>query len=207
VIIARVPNKQFANHRAKYFLASRTGRGPNPESLSVDLRLDDALRRELEDVINKQMHTTVPTAFAFDPNIHDPSQQPQETEYDRRVRLEQGKLIYHLEAFKLTPDEDPRLYVRAYWTADSKAQTGLTLWTRFEGHHFQVEQTYAEILQFARDLEKKESGTRCRFSSGLCRNASECHCCRRRLGIHHHRPTRVRKRRRVGPQILARRAS
>jgi len=29
---------------------------------------------------------------------------------------------------------------------------------RFDGHHFEVEQTNAEILQFARYLEKKESG-------------------------------------------------
>jgi hypothetical protein len=131
VIIARVGNRQFASNQAKYFLASGSGRGTNQQSLSVDLSLDDAQRRELEDVINKQMRITVPTTFAPDPIIQGPSQQPQETEYDRRVRLGQARLIYHLEAFKLAPDEDPRLYVRAYWTADSKAQTGLTLWDAF----------------------------------------------------------------------------
>jgi hypothetical protein len=121
--------------------------------------LDDAQRLELEDVINKQMRITVPTAFAPNPYNHDPSQQPRETEYDRRVRQGQGKLVYHLEAFKLAPDEDPRLYVRAYWTADSKAQTGLTLWMRFDGHHFEVEQTDAAILWFARYLEQKDIAT------------------------------------------------
>jgi hypothetical protein len=159
VIIARVPDKRFANEPSKYFLASRTGRGVNSGPLSVDLRLDDAQRRELDAVIDKQMRITVPTAFAPDPVIQDPSQQPQETEYDRRVRSGQARLVYHLEAFKLAPDEDPRLYIRAYWTASSKAQTGLTLWMRFDGHHFEVEQTDAAILWFARYLEKKELGT------------------------------------------------
>src|SRR5215471_6060530 len=106
-IIARVPDKRFANDQAKYFLASRTGQGTNPESLSVDLRLDDVQRRELEDVIDKQMRITVPTAFAPDPIVHDASQQPHETEYDRRVRSGQGRLTYHLEAFKLAPDDNP----------------------------------------------------------------------------------------------------
>jgi hypothetical protein len=158
VIIARVPDRRFANNRAKYFLASRSGRGTNPQSLSVDLRLDDTQRLELEDVINKQRRITVPTAFAPDPYNHDPSLQSRETEYDRRVRQGQGKLIYHLEAFKLAPDEDPRLYVRAYWTADSKAETGLTLWMRFDGHHFQVEQADAGITRFAR-IELVRTGT------------------------------------------------
>jgi hypothetical protein len=157
-IIASVANEQFANNQAKYFLASPDGRRTTQESLSIDLRLDDAQRRELENVINKQMRITVPTAFAADPNIHVPNQQLGETEYDRRVRAEQAKLIYHLEAFKLAPDEDPRLYVRAYWTADSKAQTGLTLWMRFDGHHFEVEQTDSTILRFARYLEMKAMG-------------------------------------------------
>jgi hypothetical protein len=158
-IIARVPDKQFANDQAKYFLASATGQGTSQESVSVDLRLDDAQRRELENVINKQLRITLPTAFANDPFIHDPSQQPRETEYDRRVRSGQGRLIYHLEAFKLAPDENPRLNIRAYWTAGSMAQTGLTLWMRFDGYHFEVEQTNAAIMWFGRYLEKKELGT------------------------------------------------
>src|SRR5262245_50292702 len=63
-IIARVPDTGFTNDHAKYFLASRTGQGTNQESLSVDLRLDDAQRRELEDVIDRQVRITLPTAFA-----------------------------------------------------------------------------------------------------------------------------------------------
>src|SRR5262249_26054147 len=78
-IIARVPDTRFANDRAKYFLASRTGQATNQSSLSVDLRLDDAQRRELEDVIDKQIRITLPAAFAPDPNIQNASEQPRET--------------------------------------------------------------------------------------------------------------------------------
>ena len=74
MIIARVPNRQFASNQATYFLASRTGRETNQQSLSADLSLDDARRRGVEDVINKQMRITVPTTFAPDPIIQDPSQ-------------------------------------------------------------------------------------------------------------------------------------
>ena len=40
-----------------------------------------------------------------------------------------------------------------------KAQTGLTFWMRFDGHHFEVAHTDAAILWFARCLEQKETDT------------------------------------------------
>jgi len=50
------------------------------------------------------------------------------------------------------------LYVRAYWKIGARAQTGLTLWLRFDGQHFSVEQTDATISRLARYLEFKDLG-------------------------------------------------
>ena len=158
-LIARVNDPSFPKERAKYFLASRDAQLTRTPSLSVDLRLDDTQRQELEAVIDRQMRITVPSVFAPGPYVQNNTAQPKETDYDRRVRSGQARLIYHLEAYNLTPDDDPRLYVRAYWKFGAKAQTGITLWLRFDGQHFFVEQSDASVSKLARYLELKELGS------------------------------------------------
>ena len=121
--------------------------------------MDDTQRRELEEVLDRQMRITVPSLLAPVPYIQNAAAQPRETEYDRRVLAGQGRLIYHVEAFKLAPDQNPRLYVRAHWKVGARAQTGLTLWLRFDGLHFSVEQTDASVSRLARYLEFKDLGS------------------------------------------------
>ena len=48
--------------------------------------------------------------------------------------------------------------MRAYWKIGARAQTGLTLWLRFDGQRFSVEQTDATISRLARYLEFKDLG-------------------------------------------------
>src|SRR6266567_2398936 len=158
-VVARVTDEAFISERAKYFLASPNEPGSNQPPVSADLRLDDTQRRELEEVLDLQMRITVPSLFPPVPYIQNPAAQPRETEYDRRVLAGQGRLIYHVEAFKLAPDLNPRLYVRAYWKVGARAQTGLTLWLRFDGRHFSVEQTDASVSRSARYLEFKDLGS------------------------------------------------
>jgi hypothetical protein len=157
-VIARVADAAFLKERAKYFLASPNGNPSPQQSSSVELQLDGAHRRELEEVIDRQMRVTVPTLFAPDPFVRNDNAQLKETDYDRRVRDGQGRLVYHSEAFSLAPDGNPRLYVRAYWRVGESVQTGLTLWLRFEGQHFFVEHTDASVSRLARYLELKEFG-------------------------------------------------
>jgi hypothetical protein len=157
VVIARIADKTFAAEPAKYFLASRTNpTGQRP--ISVNLQLTDLQRREVRDLINRQMRITLPTVFA--PDLYVPAANIYgETEYDRQVRTGQARLMYHMEAFKLAPDENPRLYIRAYWRIGARAQIGLTLWVRFDGHHFSVEQTDGAVSRSARYLEMKDVGS------------------------------------------------
>ena len=56
----------------------------------------------------------------------------------------------HIEAFKLAPDNDTRLYVRAFWASRGVAQTGLTLWIRDDGERFHVERSNAAVSRMAR---------------------------------------------------------
>jgi hypothetical protein len=158
-LIARVNDSSFAKERAKYFLASHDAQRTRAPSLSVDLRLDDAQRQELEAMIDRQMRITVPSLFAPDPYVQNNKVQAKETDYDRRVRSGQARLIYHFEAYNLAPDDNPRLYVRAYWKVGAKAQTGITLWLRFDGQHFFVEQSDSSVSRSARYLELKEFGS------------------------------------------------
>jgi len=105
------------------------------------------------------MRITVPSIFAPDPYIQNAGAQPRKTEYDRRLLAGQGRLMYHVEAFTLAPDQNPRLYVRAHWKVGATAQTGLTLWLRYNGQHFSVEQTGASVSRLARYLEFRDLGS------------------------------------------------
>ena len=50
--------------------------------------------------------------------------------YDERLARGEGKLSYDVQALRLTPDGQPRLYVRAQWTWGSKVVFLTTLWIR-----------------------------------------------------------------------------
>jgi len=96
--------------------------------------------------------------FAPDPRPIRADAQPRESPYDRRVREGQGRLTYHVEAFRVAPDGATRLFVRAYWVIGPRAQTGLTLWIRFDGTSFSVERSDAGVSRFAQYAEAKEMG-------------------------------------------------
>lgn len=161
-LVARVTDASFGNEPAKYFLASRAdppaGVSGSLPSASIDVHLTDAQRRELEELIGRQLRITLPSLFAPDPRITVASAQRQESTYDRRLREGQGRLAYHVEAFRVAPDGDTRLFVRAYWAIGPRAQTGLTLWIRFDGASFSVERSDAGVSRFARYGEAKNMG-------------------------------------------------
>lgn len=159
--LARIEDPSFAGDRAKYFLAwpgdSRSANAPSP-SPAPNGALAEPQRRTLEELIDVQMRITMPTVLAPDPQISQATAQPRETDYDRRITRGEGRLSYHLESLQLAPDHQPRLYVRAYWAIGRRAQTGLTLWVRFDGQTFTVEQTDASVSSFARYAEAKLMG-------------------------------------------------
>jgi hypothetical protein len=161
-LVARVGQSSFGNEPAKYFLASRAdsaGASIGPlTSASVNMHLTDSQRRELEEVIGRQLRITLPSLFAPDPRITRPGAPPTESIDDRRIREGRGRLAYHVEAFRAAPDGDPRLFVRAYWTVGARSQTGLTLWIRFDGTSFSVERSDASVSRFARYAEAKSMG-------------------------------------------------
>jgi hypothetical protein len=157
--IAQIKDSAFAGHRAKYFLAAPDGRRFSRAPLSVNLQSIEPRRQELESIIDRQMRITMPTLFAPDPTIHNPVFQPKETVYDEQVRSGQARLVDHIEPFMLAPDAQPRLYVRAYWQVGPIAQAGMTLWLRFDGRNFSVEQADASVSRSARAAEMQSSGT------------------------------------------------
>jgi hypothetical protein len=150
-MVARVQSPGFAGERAKYFLADPRGSMPHGPARRIVLApvLTDDQRRALEGVIDRQMRITVPTLLAPDPHASAAARQPRETAYDRRIRAGEGRLVYHLEAFRLAPDDATRLFVRAHWALNGQARTGLTLWIRFDGRTFVVERSNASVSRYA----------------------------------------------------------
>lgn len=151
-VVLSVVDAGFATERMKYYLA-RPGNAPQTTApihpVVSSLRLTETQQTLLEEVINKQMRMTLPTALAPDPEISNPRAQPKEFPYHARIRTGEGQLVYHLEAFRAAPDDDARLFVRAYWSLHGVARTGMTLWIRFDGTHFVVERTDAQVSRYA----------------------------------------------------------
>jgi hypothetical protein len=158
-LIARIADRSFSQEGAKYFLArpalATAGPVPSLPSLAMKLVLTQSQRRDLEDLIERQLRITLPSVFA--PSLMRYQSAP-ETADDRIIRDGHARMTYHMEAFKLAPDSDPRLFVRAYWRVADRSQTGLTLWIRLAGQRFLVERSNARVTTFAH-LEESRSGS------------------------------------------------
>jgi hypothetical protein len=51
-------------------------------------------------------------------------------QHDERLARGEGKLFYDLQALRLTPDGQPRYYVRAQWTLDRETAFLMSAWAR-----------------------------------------------------------------------------
>jgi hypothetical protein len=164
VLMARISGESFQREGAKYFLVHRGPAGSSvPNSVHIEYRLDDAQRRQLEGLLDQQFRITLPTITAPDHvlarQLSASEAHPEETSIDRGIRERRARLVYHLEAFKLAPDDDARLYVRAHWVMGATAERGLTLWVRHTaGRTFQVERSDAAVSRLASYLAKKDVG-------------------------------------------------
>lgn len=152
-LVTNVGDPAFRSERAKYFLASpqlpAAGR-----TVTTTLDLIPEQRAALEDTLNRQMRITMPTLFA-PPLV---GRQTPDSDYHQRIRRGQGRLVYHIEPYRLAPDDDVRLYVRAHWALDKRALFGMTFWIRYDGHAFIIEQTDAGVARFALYAEAKDMG-------------------------------------------------
>jgi hypothetical protein len=161
-LVARGTDPAFGADRAKYLLAfpARLMKSAHrSDAIVAPLQLSATQRTDLETTIDKQMRITIPGLFAPDPAGPDVQGLLAETSYQRAVREGGGRLAYHLEAYKLRPDADVRLYVRAFWALGGDAQIGLTLWIRFDGSRFTVERSNAGVSRMAQFREMKIFGS------------------------------------------------
>jgi len=153
-LITDVADPGFRSERAKYFLAApqlpSAGR-----TMTATLDLTPEQRAALEETLNRQMRVTMPTLFA--PPLY--GRQTQDSDYHQQIRRGEGQLVYHVEPYRLAPDQDVRLYVRAHWALDRQAFFGMTFWIRFDGRTFTIEQTDASVARFAMYAEGKWMGS------------------------------------------------
>ena len=155
----------FTHEPAKYFLASSSTRHESfdsaPSGSPVAFHLDPARRHDLEETIDRQMRVTLPSIVA-------PQQRsdgalvrglPSDPAYDRAIAEGRGRLSFDVQSYRVAPDGDPRLYVRAHWTVGRKTATELSLWMRWNGTRAVVEQTDAWLSKFASYAEAKSIGS------------------------------------------------
>jgi hypothetical protein len=156
---SRVEDPSFATERAKFFLASEPDMhapGAPIRRLRVSAALSEQRRKDLETLIDRQIRVTLPSLFVPRPN---PRIQINRTAYDKRRDAADARLVTHVEAFRLAPDDEPRLYVRAFWASRGVAQTGLTLWIRDDGKRFHVERSNAAVSRLAHFGELQTFGS------------------------------------------------
>jgi hypothetical protein len=154
-LVLRVLDRDFQNEQAQFFVAvpadstaaiGTKALGPVPVTLS------NSQRPDLEELIRRQMRATLPWFYAPDPRGLPTTSEPPLLRLLQQVG---ARPSYHIEGFKLAPDDDVRLYVRAYWTP-SPPPVGITLWLRFDGKSFIVEGTDARVSRFALMRETKD---------------------------------------------------
>lgn len=138
--------KEFAASTQQYFLvhkrtpsdrgsASGTSKiGPLPE-----WKATPDLRSQIERILNARMQSELPAVHTESAPIYERQGDIDETweawanqwnQLDEELRLGNGKLDYDSQAFLLTPDGLPRLFVRAQWTINQKPAFLLALWLR-----------------------------------------------------------------------------
>lgn len=61
------------------------------------------------------------------------------TELDKSLDRQDARLWFEEKLYQLTPDGDPRVFVRARWTVHGFVAYSLTMWARLSGAHLTIE--------------------------------------------------------------------
>jgi len=140
--------KEFAASAKQYFLIHRkldtaanqtSGSKPTRVGPLVDRETTPELRSEIEKLLDARMKAELPKVHADSVPEYERAENVDETlkawserwkTFDDKLARGEGKLDYDMQAFQLTPDGVPRLFVRAEWTIDGKPAFLMSLWLR-----------------------------------------------------------------------------
>lgn len=157
---------EFAASPVQYFLIRR-GASSHPENRSLrigalpDWRATAEVRSQIEQLLQRTLKEEIAKVHAQSVREYeraenmDVSRRPWADgwrEMDRRLALGEGTVDFDLQAFQLSADGIPRLFVRARWTIDQKAAFLMSAWLS-AGSAVTVEQVDSREAQLMREGE------------------------------------------------------
>jgi hypothetical protein len=142
--VAPARQVEFAASEKQYFLIHQTSGissqaiGRNSANIGPlpDWKETPELRSQIEQFLKERMKNELPGVHAESVREYQRADEISEAlaerwkRFDQKLALGEGKLDYDTQAFQLSPDGIPRLFVRARWTIDQKPAFLMSLWLR-----------------------------------------------------------------------------
>jgi hypothetical protein len=147
--LAEVPppdQSAFSAAPQQYFLIHKLGDSPNPRPHEEmphigelpDWKATPEMRTQIDHLLNDRMKTELGGMHHYTYMDDDAtSKYPEFKErfemwrrFDRALTTGEAKLDYDIQAFQLTPDGVPRLFIRSRWTVDQKPAFLMSTWVR-----------------------------------------------------------------------------
>lgn len=141
--VAPANQKEFAASAKQYFLIHRglVSSRSKPSGIGAlpDWKATPELRSQIERLLDEKMLAELPRIHSESALGYDRAGAIDERrkawgaewkQFDEKLARGEGKLEFDTQAFQLSPDGIPRLFVRARWTIDQKPAFLLALWLR-----------------------------------------------------------------------------
>jgi hypothetical protein len=134
------PNQYFLMHR----ISGASDQTPHQEMSHIrelpNWKATDEERTEIEHLLNARMKTELAGLHHYTYMDEDATgKYPEFKErfemwrrFDRGLVTDKAKLDYDIQAFQLTPDGAPRLFIRARWLIDEKPAFLMSAWVRIQ---------------------------------------------------------------------------
>lgn len=124
----------FGRVKEKYFPARMIGDWTPPPATTrvgpITYEVSDGQRRDIERLLQQAFQRESAKLLAqLGQNRHLPDRQPWQNTY-ARVTAGAARIRFDVQAFRLTPDALPRLYVRAIWNLDGRTVFTIGAWLR-----------------------------------------------------------------------------
>jgi hypothetical protein len=121
---ASSPNNYFLIHKLSEAASSEQSSAPAKLGAMTDWRPAPEIASQIESAIVAGLKSEIAHERARG------SYEDVRKQFEEQVTLGNAKLAYETQAFQLSPDGFPRLFVRARWMVDRKMALLMTLWVR-----------------------------------------------------------------------------
>ena len=140
-VVAAVDEPRFRAVTDKYFMARQASSEARPVTRStvgpVPYQLTDGRRAGIAGLLERELRRTWPSvrdeAAQWYGRADDARHQQWSAQWkrlDAGVDRGEGRLSFDVQAFRLTPDGDPRLFVRARWVIGGLVVYAMSVWVR-----------------------------------------------------------------------------